>query len=74
MKQFVVTIYNGRAEYPLNLAENEQVDLADYSCRAITADYLSALKVFATKCPEYKTIVDILEKGFEVHIWRRRGY
>ena len=71
MRQFVITICNERGEYPLNLAENEEVDLSEYVCRAITPEQLSALKAFATRCPEYNTIVEILEKGFELHIYKR---
>ncbi|MBP5160581.1 MAG: hypothetical protein ILP11_00825 [Alphaproteobacteria bacterium] len=74
MKPFIITICNERGEYPLNLDEGEQIDLRDYTCRAITSDYLSALKVFATRCPEYKTIVEMLEKGFELHIYKRNAH
>ena len=74
MRQFIITIADGECEYPLNLAEDEWVDLSDYACRAITADQLDQIRDLSVSCPDYQTIAEILENGWELHIWKHKSH
>ena len=74
MERYIITIADGKDEYALNLAQNELVDLTDYACRSIGPDQLKEIRMLARSNPNYQTIVEILERGLELHIWRRNGH
>ena len=70
---FVVTIFDGHREYALSLAPGECVDLDDYTCRAITQNELPQLKALSADKESYESLKDLLYRGLELHIWRRKG-
>ena len=73
-RQFVITIADGAHEYPLSLAENEWVDLSDYTCRRVTKKDLNKIKAADLDNESYASIEEILRRGFEIHIWKHKAH
>ena len=74
LEQFIITIADGKDEYPLNLPVNARVDLMDYTCRAITMKEMGRIRALAAECSDYQAIAEILEKGWELHIWKHKSH
>ena len=71
----IVTLFDGKKELPiLGLSKNQQIDLQNYRCSCISQKDLIHLKRLCSY-PLLKEnaslLVEILEKGLEIHLWQK---
>ena len=72
----IITLSNGKKEFPIiGVPENGVIDLKDYQCSCIQKKDLPRLKDL-TEYPLFREnaslLVDVLEKGLEIHLWLKK--
>ena len=72
----IVTLFNGEKEFPiLGIKENEQINLSEYKCSRIQQrdlPYLQRLAHYPLLYERVSLLVEILERGLEIHLWIKK--